>query len=194
MRHLIDTYIEADASRVISDFGEIGLLELIVKTGIAEAIGALPTGIRGNRQAVAETITNNVRSKILREHLSDPAFYEKMSSLLNEVLADLKAKRISYEEFLRNVAVVARQLLEGKTDDTPQRLNTPGKRALYNNLNQDEELALRIDETVKRVRPNGFRGVQAKENVIKSALLPLLGNNELEVERIFVIIAAQTEY
>jgi type I restriction enzyme, R subunit len=194
MRHLIDTYIEADASRVISDFGEIGLLELIVKTGIAEALGSLPTGIRNSRQAVAETITNNVRSKILREHLSDPAFYEKMSALLNEVLADLKAKRISYEEFLKRVAVVARQLLEGKTDDTPKRLNTPGKRALYNNLNLDEELALRIDETVKRVRPNGFRGVQAKENVIKSALLPLVGNDEPEVERIFLIIAAQTEY
>jgi type I restriction enzyme R subunit len=85
-------------------------------------------------------------------------------------------------------------LLEGKTDDTPERLNTPGRRALYNNLNQDEELALRIDETVKRVRPNGFRGVQAKENVIKSALLPLIGNSEPEVERIFLIIAAQTEY
>jgi type I restriction enzyme R subunit len=84
--------------------------------------------------------------------------------------------------------------LEGKTDDTPKRLNTPGKRALYNNLNRGEELALRIDETVKRVRPNGFRGVQAKENVIKSALLPLVGNDEPEVERIFLIIAAQTEY
>jgi type I restriction enzyme R subunit len=55
-------------------------------------------------------------------------------------------------------------------------------------------LALKIDETVKRVRPNGFRGVQAKENVIKSALLPLLGGDEPEVERIFLIIAAQTEY
>lgn len=29
MRHLIDTYIEADAPKAISDFGEIGLLELM---------------------------------------------------------------------------------------------------------------------------------------------------------------------
>jgi type I restriction enzyme R subunit len=38
MRHLIDTYIEADAPRKISPFDGIGLLDLIVKTGIAGAI------------------------------------------------------------------------------------------------------------------------------------------------------------
>ena len=99
MRHLIDTYIEADAPRTISDFGEIGLLDLIVKSGIAEAINSLPDGIKGNKDAVAETIANNVRSKIIKEHLNDPAFYDKMSALLNEILADLKAQRIDYEEF-----------------------------------------------------------------------------------------------
>ena len=73
-------------------------------------------------------------------------------------------------------------------------MNTPGKRALYNNLSQNEELALTIDEVVKRVRPDDFRGNQARENQIKWALLPLLENNEAEVERIFVIIKAQPEY
>ena len=47
MRHLIDTYIEADAPRTISDFGEIGLLELIVKSGIADAINSLPAWNQG---------------------------------------------------------------------------------------------------------------------------------------------------
>ena len=56
------------------------------------------------------------------------------------------------------------------------------------------DLALKIDETVRRVRPNAFRGNKVKENVIKAALLPLLGNNQAEVERIFLIITAQTEY
>jgi type I restriction enzyme R subunit len=82
----------------------------------------------------------------------------------------------------------------GKAADTPEKLNTPGKRALYNNLSKDEALALKIDETVRRARPNAFRGNQAKENVIKRALLPLLGNEREEVERIFAIIKAQAEY
>ena len=40
MRHLIDTYIEADEPRKISPFDNMGLLELIVKTGIADAIAS----------------------------------------------------------------------------------------------------------------------------------------------------------
>jgi type I restriction enzyme R subunit len=194
MRHLIDTYIQADEPRLISDFGEIGLLDLIVKSGIGEAIKNLPDGIKGNKDAVAETIANNVRSRIIKEQLNDPAFYDKMSALLKEILADLKALRINYQTFLKRIADLAKQVQAGKTVDTPEKLNTPGKRALYNNLNKDEGLALKIDETVRRVRPNGFRGNQAKENVIKAALFPLLGNNRDEVERIFLIIKAQKEY
>jgi type I restriction enzyme R subunit len=59
MRHLIDTYIEAAEPQPISPFGEIGLLDLIVKSGIADAINSLPKGIQGNKNAVAETIANN---------------------------------------------------------------------------------------------------------------------------------------
>ena len=117
-----------------------------------------------------------------------------MSALLSEIIADLKATRVSYEEFLRRIGELAKQVQAGKTDDTPKKLDTPGKRALYNNLGQNEELALKIDETVRRVRPNAFRGNQAKENLIKAALFPLLGNDRAEVERIFLIIRAQPEY
>ncbi len=194
MRHLIDTYIEADPAKLVSNFGEIGLLDLIVKSGIAEAIGTLPKGVQGNPRAVAETIANNVRSKIIKEHLNDPAFYDKMSVLLNEILADLKAQRIDYEEFLKRIAELAKKVQTGKAGDTPEKLNTPGKRALYNNLRQNEALALKIDDAVRRVRPNAFRGNQAKENTIKAALLPFLDNDPAEVERIFLIIKAQTEY
>lgn len=194
MRHLIDTYIEADEPRKISDFGEIGLLDLIVKSGIADAINSLPKGIKGDKRAVAETIANNVRSKVIKERLSDPAYYDKMSALLNEVLADLKAQRISYEEFLKRIAEIAKNVQAGKSDETPAKLNTPAKRALFNNLNGNEELALKIDGTVRQVKPNAFRGNQAKENVIKAALMGLLGNDPDEVERVFLIITAQKEY
>ena len=82
----------------------------------------------------------------------------------------------------------------GQSEETPERLNTPGKRALYNNLNQNEELALKIDEVVKRIRPDGWRGHQARENEIKRAVLPLLDNDVAEVERVFLIIRQQREY
>ena len=45
----------------------MSLLDLIVNTGIAEAINRLPDGIKNDRSAIAETIENNVRSKIVKE-------------------------------------------------------------------------------------------------------------------------------
>ncbi len=193
MRHLIDTYIEADEPRKISPFDNMGLIDLIVKTGIANAIATQLGGLKGNKNAIAETIENNVRSKIIKEHLNDPAYYEKMSALLDEIISARKAKAIEYEEYLKRIAELAKKVDAGKAEDTPEELDTPGKRALYNNLSQNEDLALRIDDAVKKVRPDGWRGVQAREQVIKAALYGVL-QDVGEVERIFLIIKAQAEY
>jgi type I restriction enzyme R subunit len=43
------------------------------------------------------------------------------------------------------------------------------------------------------VRPDGWRGVQAREQVIKAAIYGAV-QEEAEVERIFLIIKAQGEY
>ena len=194
MRHLIDTYIEADEPRKISPFDDMPLLKLIARTVIANALESMPEGIKGNREAVAETIENNVRSRIIKERLNDPAYYEKMSALLDEVIAARKDQAIEYEEYLKRIAELAKRVEAGQSEETPERLNTPGRRALYHNLNQDEELAIKIDEVVKRIRPDGWRGHQARENEIERALLPLLQNDGAEVERVFLIIRQQKEY
>ncbi|RWR31979.1 HsdR family type I site-specific deoxyribonuclease [Sinirhodobacter populi] len=193
MRHLIDTYIEADEPRKISPFDGMSLLELIVKTGIAEAISSQLGGLKGNKDAIAETIENNVRSKIIKEHLNDPAFYEKISALLDEIITHRKAKAIEYEEYLKRIAEIAQRIEMGQAHEAPPSLNTPGKRALYNNLGQDEELALKVDEAVKSSRPDGWRGVQPREQQVKAALYKIL-QDFAEVERVFLIIKAQKEY
>jgi type I restriction enzyme R subunit len=209
MRHLIDTYIEAKEPKKISIFDEVGLLEVIVNSGMAEAIAKMPSGIKGDKNAVAETIANNVRKKIIKEHLNDPAFYDTMSALLTEILANLKAKRISYEDFLKKVAEeIIKPVQRGKSNDTPAQLDTPGKLAIYHNLSFSEktlkageedgmtklDLVLKIDRTVKSARQDNWRGNSAKENLIKEALYRVLDYNEEELEKIFPVIVAQSEY
>ncbi len=215
MRHLIDTYIQADEPRKISPFDHLSLLELIVKTGIANAIATQMNGLKGNQSAIAETIENNVRSKILKEHLNDPAYFEKMSALLDEIIAARKAKAIEYEQYLKRIAAIAKQVEAGQADDTPEVLKTsPGLRALYHNLKQDGKLVLAIAETpdvyvvpgdpvlilaqqidaaVKQARPDDWRGVETRERVIKQALYGIL-KDTVEVERLFLIVKAQKEY
>ena len=218
MRHLIDTYIEASEPRKISPFDGMGLLDLIVKTGIADAIANKLADMQGNREAVAETIENNVRSKIVKERLTDPAYFEKMSALLHELIQLRKDRAIEYEEYLQRVADIAIKVQTGPQDPTSGKLDTPGKLALFNNLkyspllqahkaaeppaayhtaDTDEDpalaLVLKIDKAIKLARPDGWRGVQAKELVIKQALYGVLQDVQ-EVERLFPVLCAQSEY
>lgn len=215
MRHLIDTYIEAADPRKVSSFEDMPLLDLIVKTGIDKAIATQLGGLKGNTHAVAETIENNVRSKIIKEHLNDPAYYEKMSALLDEIIASRKAKAIEYEEYLKQIADLVKKVEAGHADDILEVLKkSPAIRALYNNLqnhgkksedlakesgeyivpsDQVLDLALKIDETVKRERSDGWRGVGPRELAIKHVLYDIL-HDVAEVERIFIIIKAQKEY
>ena len=218
MRHLIDTYIEASEPRKISPFDGIGLLDLIVKTGIADAIANKLADMQGNQQAIAETIENNVRSKIIKDSLTDPAYFEKMSALLNEIIKLRKERAIEYEEYLQRIADIATKVQTGPTDPTSGKLDSPGKRAIFNNLqnspvlhavkaaeadapygpvDNDEDpavtLTLKIDKAINLVRPDGWRGVQAKELMIKRALYDTIKDVD-EVERLFLVINAQLEY
>ncbi len=213
MRHLIDTYIEAKEPRKISPFDDIPLLDLIVKSGIATAIVDKMKNLKGNKDAIAETIENNVRSKIIKEQLNDPAFFAKMSKLLDEIIAERKRKAKSYEAYLDQIAALVTKVNDGHEDDTPEALKkSPAVRAIYNNLIEKDtrfmeeatvyetdiqralQLAQDLDQTVRRVKRAHFRGNQARENEIKGAIYPLLGDDIAEVERIFEIIKQQREY
>jgi type I restriction enzyme R subunit len=212
MRHLIDTYIEAQAPRKISPFDGIGLLDLIVKTGIADAIAERLGEMKGHQESIAETIENNVRSKILKEQLTDPAYFAKMSALLDEIIRLRKEKAIEYEDYLTRIADVAKKVSAGKADDTPVQLKTTGQLALYNNLKDQATIsavqdlsgpllpadkaldrALQLDSAIKSRRPDGWRGVLAKEQMVKQAMFDVLQDIN-EVNRLFPIVFAQKEY
>lgn len=193
MRYLIDKYIQAEDPKTISPFADIPLLDLIVKSGIADAIGSLPGGIKSSKVAIAETIENNVRQKIIKDHLLDPAFYDEMSKLLNTIIEERRAQAIEYEEYLRKIAMLVNTVSAGKADDTPVQLRTPAQRALYNNLGKNEALAMQIHNTVLDVKPDGWRGVEPKERIIMAALYAILQDVQ-EVERIFEIVKQQGEY
>jgi type I restriction enzyme R subunit len=142
--------------------------------------------------------------------LNDPAYYNRMSVLLEGIIADLRAKRIEYEEYLRRIAKLAKEVHQGKADTDPLRDKTAGIRAIFNNLSvpcavsiaetpPDEgiedrlRLAHAIDEAVKRERPDDWRENVIKERVVKNAIKRVLNNAE-EADRIFQIIKQQREY
>ncbi len=193
MRHLLDTYIQAEVPRTISPFADMSLLDIIVNSGIAAAITSLPSGIKNNKEAAAEAIENNVRKKIIEEHLIDPAYFEEMSKLLDGIIKERKANAISYEEYLNKIAELSKKVTGTTRSDLPDEIITNAQRVLYNNTGKDKTLALELDAAVKRVKRADWRGNTPKENEIKAELLKILKDQD-EVERVFNIIKNQSEY
>jgi type I restriction enzyme R subunit len=196
MRHLLDTYIRAEPSEIISNFEDLGLIQLIVNNGI-NAIETLPDGLKKNPGAVAETIENNIRKIILDESPVNPKYYEEMSELLDALIEQRRQEATSYQEYLENVKQLAKQIIQPQgfaQSNYPLSLNTPGKRSLYDNLRKDEALALSIDTAVRSTKKEGWIGNRFKEREIERAIRIAIGENNLNVTDILELIKNQNEY
>jgi len=199
MRHLIDTYIRAEESRKISAFDDMTLIQLIVERG-AGAVKELPKGIAGNRTAVAETIENNLRRVIIDEQPINPKYYEKMSELLDTLIRERKAQAVEYENCLQKLVELTKQVANPSGGTTyPKVLNTAARRALFDNLGRNEELAIALDKTIIAEKQDEFRGNIFKERAVKNAIREVLAKynantEDSRVERIFELVKNQKEY
>lgn len=193
MRHLIDTYIRAEESEVISKFDDLSLIQLIVERG-GDAVDALPSGIRKNREAVAETIENNVRKLIIDETPVNPKYYEKMSELLDALIAQRKTEAVDYEVYLAKIVELTKQAKSPETTTSyPAAVNSAAKRALFDNLGKDEGLALTIDAAIRATKKDAWRGNRIKEKEVRNAIKAHLADPSLVVV-IFDLVRNQHEY
>lgn len=190
MRFLLDTYIRAEESEVISPFEDISLLDLM-ETDMEKAIDSLPKSVKGSKEAVAEVIENNVRSKIVEEHLLDPKYFDEMSVLLTELIEARNRDSILYHDYLVKIAELIRMVNKGQKDDVPTSLNTKGKVALYHTL-ENEELALVCDREVQYAKQEGFRDNLMKQRKVKNAIKRIIEDDTL-AEQVYQIIEQNKE-
>jgi type I restriction enzyme R subunit len=203
----------------LGDLGEMSLTELIIETGIHDAI-ARKLNEKGklSKNAIAEGIINNVRKTIVRSQLTDPRLYEHMSKQLDDLIQQSRADTEAYEEFLRKAEALVKQLASKQTDeDVPAALH--GKReatVIYNNLpwilagrpdgaaavadpradymGERLRLALEIDRTMRERAPAGWKGDQAREAQVQNALYPLLNRDRAATLALFELVKNQPGY
>jgi type I restriction enzyme R subunit len=219
MRHLLNTYVQADPAADLGELGEMSLTELIIETGIHDAI-ARKLNEKGklSTNAIAEGIINNVRKTIIREQLTDPRFYEQMSQLLDDLIRQSRADAADYEDFLKKAEALVKRLAAKQPDeDLPAALH--GKReatVIYNNLPrilalrrpeavgvaepsaeygaERLRLALEIDRVMRERAPAGWKGDQAREAQVLNALFPLLNRNREATLALFELVQNQPGY
>ena len=216
MRHLLDNYIRAEDSEVISAFDDMTLVDLLVRDG-AGAIDGLPEGIRTSEGAVAETIENNVRRLIVDEMAVNPKYYEKMSAVLDALIKQRREEAIEYEAYLKKVIELAEKVKRGVDGGSyPATIKTRALRAVYDNLPDElpadrvaepgvrwepdtetdprEAAALAVDHAVQQARMADWRDHPIKEKRIGRAIRDALGPFKAHTRTIFEIVKAHSEY
>ena len=219
MRRLLNTYVQADPVADVGNLDSLSLTELIIETGIHDAI-AKKLNQKGklSNNAIAEGIINNVRKTIIRDQLTDPRFYAEMSKLLDDLIKQSRADAATYEEFLKKAEDLVKRLAREKPDpDVPAALHGNHEATvIYNNLPQIlsaapagtlgmaelladygdglVKLALKIDRIMHEQAPAGWKGDQAKEAQVLNALFPILDRNREATLALFEIIKNQPGY
>lgn len=198
MRQMLDMYLTADPSRVLSNLGEATLLQLIVENGIEEATDKLPDSIKGSKQAMSETIENNMRKTIIQEMPVNPAYYEKMSTLLLELIRLRKEGAVTYEELLKKYEELAKDIQPNTKKSYPKGIDTKPKQALYDNLDENEELSVLMDEQVRYTKDDDWRSTHIKRRKVELAIKAVLEKHDIKDEevlsKIFDLVSNQKEY
>lgn len=211
MRHLLNTYVQAETVNEIGDLQSLSLGELIINTGIHDAIAKkINQKNKLSNNTVAETIINNIRSTINRNKLTDPRFYGEISKLLDDLIKQNREDIKEYKLFLHNAEKLFEHMLKKKyTEDIPSELHEkPEAIVIFNNLfsipktnfqlpETDKDramIALKIDTEIKENAPAEWRGDQVRESQVLNLLFPILQEDREATIALFEIIKNQEGY
>src|SRR5690606_7140017 len=154
--------------------------------------------IRRNPAAMAETLEANMRKVITQEMPINPVYYEKMSVLLTELVRQRKLGALSYEEYLKKIEELAKDMQPKASTKYPTAIDTGAKRALYDNLAENEPLAIELFNTINESRPDNWIGTPIKEKAVRITIRQVLNKygivDEAEVSRIYDIVENQEEF
>lgn len=196
MRFLLDTYIQASASEVISNFEDTGLIDMIVNLD-AGAIDRLPARIKKDPEAVAATIVNNMRKVIIDERAMNPKYYDKMSELLDAIIEERRQSALDYKQYLDKLLHAAKHLGTKQSDTPyPDWADNGARRALVDFFDQHLDIAHDVDAIVRHTKPDAWIGNPLKEKVVRRALrktVPIDFDDE-QIDELFNLVKARDEY
>ncbi|GAA7696734.1 HsdR family type I site-specific deoxyribonuclease [Helicobacter pylori] len=192
MRRILDAYIKAKDSKTLIKIEDQGLCEVLAQMDINDFNKELSQVFK-KESSMAESIANNTRKRIIEKEASDPKYYEKLSSLLNDLINQFREKKLTYLEYLQQIHNLAKQVIHKEDKNYPTKINTNALKTLYDNLDENEALALEIDACIRGNKRDGWVGHNQKEKNLKIALRKVI-NDEGLLENTFNLAKHIDEY
>lgn len=192
MRQVLDLYVKAEDSEVIAKLDDTSFLDIVAAQN-EEQLNDLPDELKDEYgRASAETVEANLREVIRKDSPFNPAYYGKLSIILQELIDKRKKEMLDYEEYMKELIELVKKARGKSANSYPESIKTPGMRALYDNLGQNEYLAIRTHEVIKENALVGFRDNRMKQRKLIGALAKLLGDEM--AQKIYDIIKLHDEY
>ncbi|GAA7489652.1 hypothetical protein HpBHB2_00220 [Helicobacter pylori] len=192
MRRILDAYIKATDSETLIKIEDQGLCEVLAQMNVNDFNKALSQVFK-NESSMAESIANNTKKRIIEKEASDPKYYEKLSSLLNDLILQFREKKLTYLEYLQQIHDLAKKVIDKEDRNYPKKINTNALKTLYDNLDENEALALETDACIRGNKKDGWVGHNQKEKNLKIALRKII-NDEGLLENIFNLAKHIEEY
>ena len=163
MRYILDTYIHADDSKVISALSNMSLVELLID-GKNFTVDEVLKALNCDDLAKAEIIENNVYYEIVQKQETNEKYYKKLSEELSALIEQRKNNMRNYQEYLNKIVAIAKKVLHPEeSKDYPESIrDSAARRAIYDYFNGNEELTLKLDNIIRDNTEPDY-----KDNVIK---------------------------
>lgn len=190
MRFILDTYIKADNSKVVSQLGNLSLVQLLLDSSTTTPIELIVDNLPGDAISKPEIIDNNVKYEIVKKMTSNPTYYGKLSNKLAELITQRKIEAISYEEYLRQVLELAKSIMKPEeTDNYPDLVKgSAARRNLYDMFNQEEAIAIDLDNAIRSDTESGWKNQRQKQMRVKKAIATCLEKHSYVEEEIDVLV------
>ena len=118
-----------------------------------------------------------------------------MSELLDALIAQRKQEALDYKKYLAELVELTQAIKNPNIGESyPTMLDTSAKRALYDNLDKNEALALAVDSAVRGSLQDDWRGNAFKIKKVRLAIGRVLNDDTTLVERILELVKNQHDY
>ncbi len=177
VRKLMNEHIQANA--VVNLVSNLNIFD-------QEQFAAELERLHGRPVAQADTIGSHIRRAIAERSEEDPAFYRRLSQLIDETIQLYKQERIDEVEYLKRMHEVEAMLASGMTDGTPRKLTGYRDARAYFGVIADAlesrspnpdvlaDLAMQFEHSIEADKVRDWVGNRDIENQMKLALDDLL--------------------
>jgi len=115
--------------------------------------------------------------------------------LLDALIQQRRQNALDYQKYLEEIVELTKKVKNPLAGESyPKTLNTPAKRALYDNLGKDEALALAVDGAVRVSNQDDWRENLFKVRKVKFAIKGVLKDDEALTEKVLELVKNQHEY